>query len=48
MFGFVFFKSTILSMAEFCILFIKRKGHSSCALQAIKEDIHKAQILSTK
>lgn len=45
LFLFVFFKSAILSMAGFCILFSKRKGHSSCALQAIKEDIHKAQIL---
>lgn len=33
-------------MVGFCILFIKRKGHSYFALQAIEEDIHKAQILS--
>ena len=47
LFVFVFFKSAILSMVGFCILFINRKAHCDFALQAIKEDIHKAQILST-
>lgn len=37
LFGFVFFTSAILSMVGFCILFIKRKGHSDFALQTIKK-----------
>lgn len=35
-------------MVGFCMLFIKdKKGHGDFALQAIKEDIQKVQILST-
>lgn len=48
LFGFVLFRSAILSMVGFCMLFIKdKKGHGDFALQAIKEDIQKVQILST-
>lgn len=35
-------------MVGFCMLFIKdKKSHGDFALQAIKEDIQKVQILST-
>lgn len=44
--GFVLFRSAILSMGFVCCL-LRKKGHGNFALQAIKEDIQKVQILST-